>query len=56
MESILKNLVLLGLIGGIIFLASNNLNGWGWLVFLFVLTLYSIEESTSDKKSKDEKN
>jgi hypothetical protein len=54
MESLLKHLVLLGLIGGIVYLASNNLNGWGWLVFLFILTLFAMEDSTPDKKVKDE--
>jgi len=41
MDKLLKNLVLLGLIGGIVFLSANNLNGWGWLIFLFILTLFS---------------
>jgi hypothetical protein len=39
MENVLKSVVLLGLVGGIVFLSSHNLSGWGWLVFLFVLTL-----------------
>ena len=56
MESLLKHLVLLGLIGGIVYLASNNLNGWGWLVFLFILTLFSMEGRTSDKGVEDEEN
>lgn len=54
MENILKHLVLLGLIGGIVYLASNNLSGWGWLVFLFILTLFAMEEKTPDKKIEDE--
>ena len=56
MENVLKHLVLLGLIGGIVYLASNNLSGWGWLVFLFILTLFAMEEKTTDKKVDDEKN
>lgn len=55
MENVLKHLVLLGLIGGIVYLASNNLSGWGWLVFLFILTLFSMEEKTTNDKVEDEK-
>ena len=29
----------LALIVGIVILASNNQDGWGWLVFAFILTL-----------------
>ena len=50
MESLLKNLVLLGLIGGIVYLASNDLNGWGWLIFLFILT----SSTDSSKESNNE--
>jgi hypothetical protein len=54
MENLLKHFVLLGLVGGIVYLASNDFSGWGWLVFLFILTLFAIEEKTPDKKSEDE--
>jgi hypothetical protein len=56
MREVFKNLVLLGLVGGIVFLISSDLNGWGWLVFLFVLTLMSNEESTQVKPKEDEDN
>lgn len=29
----------LALVGGIVFLAANGLDGWGWLVFILFLTL-----------------
>jgi len=37
MEAI--NVIQLALIIGIIVLASNNQDGWGWLVFALILTL-----------------
>ncbi len=46
MDSVLKNIVLLGLVCGIVYLSSNNLNGWGWLIFLFILTLFTIDNRT----------
>lgn len=53
MESLLKHLVLLGLIIGIVYLSSNNLSGWGWLVFLFILTLFTMENKTTNKNNED---
>lgn len=29
----------LALVGGIVFLSANGLEGWGWLVFILFLTL-----------------
>jgi hypothetical protein len=29
----------LALVGGIVFLAANGIDGWGWLVFILFLTL-----------------
>jgi hypothetical protein len=29
----------LALVGGIVFLATNGIDGWGWLVFILFLTL-----------------
>ena len=29
----------LALVGGIVYLASNGLEGWGWLVFILLITL-----------------
>jgi hypothetical protein len=56
MKEVFKNLVLLGLVAGIVFLISSDLNGWGWLVFFFVLTLMSNDESTQVKPKEDEDN
>jgi hypothetical protein len=53
MNSVLKNVVLLGLIAGIVYLASNDLSGWGWLVFLFVLTLVTNEDSNKNKNESE---
>jgi hypothetical protein len=50
MENVLKSVVLLGLIGGIVFLSSHNLSGWGWLVFLFVLTLITTWDVNNEIK------
>jgi len=32
-------LLQLALVGGVVFLAANGLEGWGWLVFILFLTL-----------------
>jgi uncharacterized membrane protein HdeD (DUF308 family) len=53
MNSILKSVVLLGIIAGIVYLASNDLPGWGWLVFLFVLTLVTNEDSNQNKNESE---
>jgi hypothetical protein len=29
----------IALVGGIVYLASNGLEGWGWLVFILFITL-----------------
>ena len=29
----------LALVGGIVYLASNQLEGWGWLVFILFITV-----------------
>lgn len=50
MENVLKSVVLLGLVGGIVFLSSHNLSGWGWLVFLFVLTLITTGDVNNEIK------
>lgn len=31
----------LAMVGGIVYLASNGLEGWGWLVFMLFITLES---------------
>ena len=33
------NIVRIAMVAGIIYLASNNMNGWGWLVFLLFVTM-----------------
>ena len=33
------NLVRIAMVAGIIYLAANNMNGWGWLVFLLFVTM-----------------
>jgi hypothetical protein len=32
-------LLQIALVGGIVFLAYNNMDGWGWLVFALLCTL-----------------
>ena len=54
MEKLQKNIVLLGIIGGIVFLLSHNLSGWGWLVFLFILTLLTTEDGGVKTKEDEE--
>lgn len=39
MNLILKESVKLALVGGMVYLMANQLNGWGWLIFLFILTM-----------------
>jgi MFS-type transporter involved in bile tolerance (Atg22 family) len=56
MKEIFKNLVLLGLISGIVFLISSNLNGWGWLVLLYILTLILNEDNNITKNNQDGNN
>jgi hypothetical protein len=56
MKEIFKNLLLLGLIAGIVFLISSNLNGWGWLVLLYILTLILNEDNNITKNNKDGNN
>lgn len=34
-----KRVLQLALIGGAIFLAINNVSGWGWLLFILFCTL-----------------
>jgi hypothetical protein len=34
-----KLIIRLALIFGVIYLASNNQDGWGWLLFILFLTL-----------------
>jgi len=34
-------LLQLAMVGGIVYLASNGLEGWGWLVFLLFITIES---------------
>jgi hypothetical protein len=29
----------IALVGGIVYLASNGLDGWGWLVFILFITI-----------------
>lgn len=53
MENNLKYIVLLGLVFGIVFLSAHNLSGWGWLVFLFILTLITTEKN---KQIEDDEN
>jgi hypothetical protein len=48
MNNSLKYIVLLVLIWGIIHLISNELPGWGWLIFLFVLTLITPDHNKED--------
>lgn len=33
------NLTRIALVFGIVFLAYHNIDGWGWLIFAFILTL-----------------
>jgi hypothetical protein len=56
MKEIFKNLVLLGLIAGIVFLISSNLNGWGWLVLLYILTLILNEDNNTTKTNQNGNN
>jgi len=49
MNNPLKYVVLLGVLSGIIYLISNQLPGWGWLIFLFVLTLITPDYTKEDK-------
>ena len=39
MNILLKESVRLALVAGIVYLMSNQLDGWGWLIFLFILTM-----------------
>jgi len=48
MNNSLKYIVLLVLIWGIIHLISNELPGWGWLIFLFILTLITPDHNKED--------
>jgi len=34
-----KTLLQIALIAGIVILAANNMDGWGWLVFILLFTL-----------------
>ena len=34
-------LLQLAMVGGIVYLASNGLEGWGWLVFILFVSLES---------------
>lgn len=34
-----KNLLQIALVAGIVILAANDLDGWGWLVFILLCTL-----------------